>query len=153
MAQIGWSLELASEKNVRESVEIEGLRRFLLDHLEDLEDVAILAWLKRRPAREGSSLEAVVSGTRLPKATVAESVERLVARGFVAQNDTEPPAFRYAPRDPELAPPLDHVIELYSSNPLEVMGLMNAISIERVKRAALRTFADGSRVGKSKKPA
>jgi hypothetical protein len=74
-----------------------------------------------------------------------------VARGFVARNAAEPPGFRYAPRDPELAPSLDRIMELYRENPLEVMALMNANSIERVKSAALRTFADASRTGKPTK--
>ena len=149
---MAWSLELASEKpTVLESLEIEGLRRFLREHLEDLEDVAILAWLKGQAATQGSVLDAVAAGTHLARASIGESLERLLARGFVARNDAEPSGFRYAPRDPELTPPLDRIIELYRTSPLEVMALMNANSIERVKSAALRTFTDASRVGKPTK--
>lgn len=136
---------------VLDAREIDALKRILFDYVEDLEKLAILAWLSAQPTALGQSLEDVTLATRLPRASVREALTRLVERGVVLRSGAEPAAYSYAPQESRVAAWLARIIEEYRADPLQVMGLMTKNSIERVKSAAVQTFVDPLATIESKK--
>jgi DNA-binding IclR family transcriptional regulator len=131
--------------------EIDALKRFLFDYVEDLEKLAVLAWLSEQPTALGQGREAVAKATGLPQPSVREALGRLVERGLVLRSEAEPAAFSYAPQDTRVATLAQRVLDEYRANPLQVMELMTKNSIERVKSAAVQTFAESFPTALSKK--
>jgi DNA-binding IclR family transcriptional regulator len=131
---------------VLDAHELEELRKFLLEHVEGLEDLEILARFRETPDGAWLTTGEVASLTTFPLATTQDALRRLAARGLLAPTATEPAAYRYA-RPASSADPLARVIAEYRSNPLQVMGLMTANAIERVRTSAMMTFAECFRIG------
>ena len=122
--------------------EIDALKRFLFDYVEDLEKLAVLAWLSEQPTTLGQGRDAVAKATGLPPSSVREALLRLVERRLVLRTEAEPAAFSYAPQDARVAALARRVLDEYRANPRQVMELMTKNSIERVKSAAVQTFAE-----------
>lgn len=125
-----------------ETAEIDAVRRFLFTYVEDLDDLVVLAWLRAQPTALGVTAEAVVLATSLPGRNVHDALARMVTRGLVSRSGAVPAAFCYAPQEHAIAGLLARVLDEYRKNPLEVLGLMTRNSIERVKTAAVRAFAE-----------
>jgi hypothetical protein len=125
----------------------EELKQFLLHHVQDLVELEVLAWLHRDS--EGSTVReaALLQAMPFPPDTTAAALERLVLRGLVVRTAEKPPSICYAPPDAEFREMLCSAIEEYRANPVQFMALITAISLERVRRAALTTFAECFRLG------
>ena len=128
---------------------LEELRRFLAEHVEELDELVVLAFLETRGS-EGAPLSAVVEAVPFTEATARAVLERLAARELVSCSALEPAEYRFAPADPATRAELERVFTTYRENPIVVMNLMTANAIERVRTAALRTFADAFRIGRPK---
>lgn len=127
---------------VLDAREIDALKRFLFDYVEDLEKLAVLAWLSAQPTALGQSVEDVAGATGLPLSSTREALARLVGRGLLLRSAAEQATFSYAPQDARVAALLGRVIDEYRVSPLQVMELMTKNSIERVKTAAAQAFAE-----------
>jgi hypothetical protein len=125
----------------------EELKRFLLDHVQDLAELEILAWLHRYS--EGSAVPetALLEAMPFPPDTTTGALERLVLRRLVSRTADKPSLICYVPPDAEFREMLRGAIDEYRANPVQFMALMTAISLERVRRAALTTFAECFRLG------
>jgi hypothetical protein len=127
-----------------ESPSLDQLRWFLFEHVEDLEELEILACLRARS--QGATLTVIANEIRFPLPTVLPVLERLVARGIVSCTALEPAEYRFEAPDAETRQQFERVFEVYRADPSAVMKLMTSNAIDRVRTAAMRTFADGFRL-------
>jgi hypothetical protein len=123
------------------------LKQFLLDHVQDLADLEILAWFHRDSEGRSVAESALLEAMPFPPDTTTAALERLVLRGLVSRTAEDPSSLRYAPPDAQFREMLRGAIDEYRANPVQFMALMTAISIERVRTAALTTFAECFRLG------
>jgi len=135
---------VSDERRVSDEEEAD-IRRFFAGYVETFEDLKVLAWLVEGAARGRATAERVAEETLLPEPVASESLARLVAKGLIA-SDVGRKTFRYVPVDAALGATLDMALERYRRNPVEIIGFMTANAIDRVKTAALRTFAESFRI-------
>lgn len=129
----------------------EALRRFLYEHVENLEELAVVAAVRsRRPS--GAELEQVVRTTGLPRASVEEALGRLVTTGLLVRSSGVVLTFAYAEHEHDFTVLLDRAIAEYQRNPVQVMGFMTTNAIERVRGAARRRFGESLRGSEKTKP-
>ena len=128
-----------------EDAELETLRRFLLEHVESLEELAVLAALRARRQTGPVELEALVHATELPRTLVEEALARLTEAGLVlsARDALRPLAF--VAREGDFTRLVERALAEYHRNPLQVMALLTTNAIERVRGAARRTFGESLR--------
>ncbi len=127
------------------------LKQFLLAHVEDLAELEILAWLHRSNEGAWAGESELSKAMPFPPDTTQAALERLVGRGLVARSGEKPGQICYEAPDAEFRDLLRRAIEEYRANPVQFMALMTAISLERVRTAALRTFAECFRLEGPKK--
>lgn len=121
------------------------LRQRLYDHIESFEELHVLAWLKQRP-NESIDEDAIAEGTLIHPNVLSEVLARLTSVGLLSATTARPTRFRYDPKDPELREVIDPILARYESTPLEIIRIMTANAIERVRTAALSTFANAFRL-------
>ena len=121
------------------------IQRFLYDFVESLEDLRILAWFRHLEEGTLATASEVVRATGVLDLVVSEVLERLTAKGLLEATADAPVAFRYAPPSHEFSATLDAVLERYAANSMEVLRIMSANSIERVRVAAFWTLAESLR--------
>jgi hypothetical protein len=72
-------------------------------------------------------------------------------RGLVSRRDGAPQAvYCYSPQDPKLHEAVVGLAREYREQPIAIIKLLSTNAIERVRTAALRTFADAFVIGKDK---
>jgi hypothetical protein len=135
--------------SVLEDAELEALKKFLFEHVVDLEELQILARFHRQAGKDSFTEEEMAAATGLPIGTTRDTLQGLSARGLLAPSVTAPAVYRYVV-DGEVRELLDRVLSEYEANPLQVLGLMTANSIERVRTSAMRAFADSFRIRRPK---
>lgn len=96
------------------------------------------------------TLEQLAAGTRLPEASAQFALEGLTARGLVGRAGSDPTTYRFAAPDEETRAALKLIVDAYREDPLSVIKVMASNSIDRVRSAALRTFAEAFRLKRSK---
>lgn len=128
-----------------ESTELEELKRFLAEHVEELEELVILGVLEPRGTGSATFAE-LADAVPLPPGTTRSVLDKLAARGIVACSALEPAEYRFDPPD-GLREPFERALGHYRTDPMEVLMLLSSNAIERVRNAALRTFADAFRIG------
>jgi hypothetical protein len=122
------------------------LKRFLLEHVEDVQELSMLAWFESRAPSSGASGNDIAEGTHFPVASTIEAAERLVRRGLLARSETDPPLY-YHQENEAARVMLTRAIGAYRSDPVKIMQLLTANAIDRLRTAALRTFAECFRLG------
>lgn len=130
----------------------EEVQRFLREHIESYEQLAIVLLLQSRrdQALDGGAISAQL---QLPEALVDEALQALGQRELVAQSPgADGPLFNFRPETPALAELVSTLAQLNVDRRLDVMRLMTANSIERLRAKAVSTFADAFllRQGKGK---
>lgn len=128
-----------------ESAELDDVKGFLAQHVEGLEELVVLAELEARRV-ERCTLAKLGDIIPLPLETTRDVLGKLAARGLVACSALEPAEYRFEPPE-ELREPFGRVLAHYRSDPLAVLMLLSSNAIERVRNAALHTFADAFRIG------
>lgn len=123
------------------------LKQFLLDHVQDLAELEILAWFHRESEGTWAKEAELLTAMPFPSDTTAAALERLVVRELVSRTDARPGLLCYEARDAVFREMLRRAIDEYRANPVQFMALMTAISLERVRTAALMTFAECFRLG------
>ncbi|HTQ05143.1 MAG TPA: hypothetical protein VMI54_14865 [Polyangiaceae bacterium] len=122
------------------------LRQLLLEHFEDLEELEILARFHERGPGMWNEAE-VAAMTQFPLASTREALRRLAARGLLEPGATAPPVYRLSMPDAAIHEALTGVIAVYRSEPLKVIGIMTTHAIQKVRTAAITTFAECFRIG------
>lgn len=146
-------MSVPDQKDARSApgVELEALRRFLCEHVETLDELAVMAALRSRREDGAVELEVLVRATELPPQAVDEALARLTSAGLVSRAGDAVRAFTHGERDGEFERLLELAIAEYRRNPLQLMAFMTTNAIERVRGAARRTFGESLRAGEPKK--
>lgn len=125
----------------------EDVRRFLREQVEGYEQLELLLLLQRTPGRTWTA-EQLAAELRIPD-TVADPALSDLARRKILLTEGEGRAQTFHCR-PELKELMQRLAQTYDQKRLEVIQLMNAYSMERVRTAAARAFADAFVLGGKK---
>jgi hypothetical protein len=127
----------------------DSVRALLRDHIESYEQLEMLLLLRGRP--NGTwNLGELAERLHAPSEELEQGLRGLEAAGCIAQRTPGGDVFRYAPRDALQAAAIDRLAAAYEERPLAIIKLMNANAIERVRTAAISTFADAFVLGRKK---
>ena len=122
---------------------------FLRDHIESYEQLELLLFLREHAAVEWGIAD-VAERMRLPAEELEAAARSLLAAGCIAERTEPQRSIRYAPRDEGQSEAIDALAAAYAARPLAIIKLMNANAIERVRSAAIDTFADAFVLGRKK---
>jgi len=122
------------------------LKQFLFDAVEGVEDLQVLVWFLEQPAGCEASATRIAEQTGVLRSAALEALTRLVAKGLVSTVGAQGVAFRYDPKDPSVHALLEAVLEQYRTSAVQILKVLTANAIERVRTAALRTFAESFRI-------
>ena len=122
------------------------LRQFLFDTVEGVEDLQVLVWFHEQPLGCEASPTRIAEQTGMLSSAALEALTRLVEKGLVSSADPQGMAFRYDPKDPSAHTLLAAVLEQYRTSAVQILKILTANAIERVRTAALRTFAESFRI-------
>lgn len=123
------------------------LKQFLLEHVEDLAELEVLAWFHREKEGTWAPEADLLAAMPFPPDTTTVALERLVARELVTRSAEKPGMVCYEARDAAFRDLLRRAVEEYRANPVQFMAMMTSIALERVRTAALMTFAECFRLG------
>ena len=126
--------------------DLDRLRRSLFEFCEDLGELEILARLRDVRGNTPLNETEIATLTGFTRELARDALRRLTERGLLAE--TGPPArYGYAVADTEVRARLDQVLDAYRRDPLAIMSMLTANAIERVRTAAIVTFAECFRFG------
>lgn len=115
-----------------------------------LEELEVLLFLRRGHEREWQVFE-VARALGLPDAIVDTTVATLWSHDFLTMGGSSAGPCRYAPRPAELAALIDRLAAVYEERRLEVMRILSARALERVRDSAARAFAEAFVLGRKKR--
>ena len=120
----------------------EDVRALLNEHIETYEQLEVLLLLRRERYEEWT-LEALATRLHLREELIGSALEGLKAGGLVVTTRATPaPCFAYRPASSGLDAAAGRLEREYAERPIRIIQLMSANAIERVRTAALHTFAD-----------
>jgi hypothetical protein len=126
------------------STDRERLKRFLYDKVENLEQLAILAWLHANG--DSLSAEQIARQVLLPIGVTRHALDCLKSRGLVASLPARSEYFRFQAEDAETAELVELLLQAYQRDPASMVALMGSSAIERIRSAAWQTFSECARV-------
>jgi hypothetical protein len=125
-----------------DAANLEDVRRFLAEHIDGYEQLEALVYLARRRRRSSTAAD-VATGTRMLTLVAMKALYDLRRAGLVREIIEEGrTAFVFWPATPELAATADRFVALHEANPVDVIHLMNANALQRVRSSAAVLFAD-----------
>jgi hypothetical protein len=126
------------------------LRQFLAERINTYEELEALLLIYRRKEESLPSLEC--AQTLKISAEAAELALDMLARGglIAAQHQNGVRRYQFKGQKTDLESVAD-LARAYEESPLEIIKLMTANAIERMRNHAMQTFADSFIVGKGKK--
>jgi predicted ArsR family transcriptional regulator len=120
----------------------EDVRALLNEHIESYEQLELLLLLRRERYEEWT-VEGLAARLHVREELAEAALEGLEASGLVvATSATSPPRFAYRPTSSGLDAAAGRLDREYAERPIRIIQLMSANAIERVRTAALHTFAD-----------
>ena len=119
------------------------VRRLLGQHIESYEQLEIVLLLHRTRDVQWTA-EAVGRSLNIRDAEAAGALATMQRRQIisVAPEPDGSVRYAYAPSSPADAAAVDQLAEAYATQRIEIMKLMNANAMLRVRTGALRVFAD-----------
>jgi hypothetical protein len=128
----------------------EDVRALLHEHIESYEQLEILLLL-RRERYEDWTPQGLATRLHLRAELIESALAGLKASGLVQATGADPmPRFAYRPASSGLDAAVGRLDREYSERPISIIQLMSANAIERVRTAALHTFADAFVLKKDK---
>lgn len=122
----------------------------LRERIESFEELEILLLLRAERSRAWS-VDEVAEWLRVTAGFAEPLVEKLRARDLIALRESEGARrYVYGARAPELDAAVAEIACAYETNRHEILRLMSANAIERVRTSAMRAFADAFLVGRKK---
>ncbi len=120
----------------------EDVRALLHERIESYEQLEVLLLLRREPD-EAWTITGLAARLHLREELICSALEGLETAGLVAVTGVAPaPHFAYRPASSGLDAATDRLDREYAQRPIRIIRLMSANAIERVRTAALHTFAD-----------
>jgi hypothetical protein len=130
---------------VPEPAEPTTLKELLFETVEGFEELAILVWFHDHGEGSDGDADGMARATGLSVDAAEAALRSLAARGLLSFSSSHPKRFLYAPSS-ALHDALGRIVLEYRSNPVQVMSFMTANAIDRVRTAAVRTFAECFRI-------
>jgi hypothetical protein len=124
------------------------VQRFVRERVESYEQLEILVLLRARRS-ESWTASAIAAQLRMPELVAEQDLRALRQQGLLTSS-TGPDAllFRYGPREPELASALEQLVGAYGEHRIEVIQLLTANALERLRVRASSAFAQALLTGK-----
>jgi hypothetical protein len=120
----------------------EDVRALLQEHIESYEQLEVLLLLRRERYEEWTAA-GLAARLHVREELVGSALNRLEAGGLVAVIGAAPAArFAYRPTSSGLDAAAGRLEREYRERPIRIIQLMSANAIDRVRTAALHTFAD-----------
>lgn len=120
----------------------EDVRRFILRHIDSIEQLEVLLLLWQSPER-GWAVDEVAQALCTRPPLVVRGLARLLGQGLLREVD--PGCYQYAPRGRELHESVCLTAELYRERPVTVVAAIAARPAE-----PMRAFADAFRIRRRK---
>ena len=128
----------------------EDVQKLLRDHIGSYEQLELLLVL-RANSDTCWTREALGARLRIPEALVIEALTALGSAGFVGSLTQDGrKGYAYRIHRAEVEATVARLARAYKDQPMSVIKLMSANAIERVRTAALRTFAEAFILRKDK---
>jgi hypothetical protein len=134
--------------NVSDEQIDEDVRSLLREHIESYEHLRILLLLRSHRDRSWSAALAAERLNMAP-ASAEEALEHLCRRELLDRAESR--MFRYCPETSEHEAAVDRLAHAYAEQQVEIMKLMSSNAVERIRTAAMRTFADAFVLGRRKR--
>ena len=120
----------------------EDVRVLLHEHIESYEQLEVLLLLRRERAAEWT-VAGLAARLRIREELIASALEGLKGGGLVGAIGTAPEGrFAYRPASSGIDAATGRLEREYAERPIRIIQLMSANAIDRVRTAALHTFAD-----------
>ena len=121
---------------------LDEVRDFLRDHVSTYEELEALVFLARRRRRSATAAE-VGAGARMPTLIAVKALDDLRRGGLVDEvREDRRTSYVFWPATPELARVAERFVEVYEANPVDVIQLMSAAALDRLRSTASRAFAE-----------
>jgi hypothetical protein len=117
------------------------VRTLLQEHIESYEQLETLLLLRRERYEEWTT-EGLAARLRVRAELVEAALAGLKAGGLVEATGAAPMRFAYRPASSGLDAAASRLEREYAERPILIIQLMSANAIERLRTAALHTFAD-----------
>ncbi len=118
------------------------VRRFIVDHVDSVEQLEILLLLHQHPGRTWDA-EAVARELRISALSAGDRLEDQARAGLLARVEGSPGRFRYAPGTPALDEAVSGLATAYAERRVTVINLIFSKPVDKI-----RTFADAFRLRK-----
>jgi hypothetical protein len=120
----------------------ERLDEFLAENVESLDELVCLVRL-RGDVHRSWEVAALASSVGIPEGSVLEAVDGLCRRGFAERVASGGGlGFRYAQPSVALDEQVVALAAAYERSPIEVLKVISAHAIDRVRTGAMRAFSD-----------
>lgn len=119
----------------------EDVHALLHEHIESYEQLEMLLLLRRERYEQWTG-EALAARLRVRAELIDTALAGLEAGGLIEAVRGSPPRFAYRPASPGLDAAVGRLERAYAERPILVIQLMSANAIDRLRTAALHTFAD-----------
>jgi DNA-binding Lrp family transcriptional regulator len=127
------------------------IRAFMLAYVSSYEQLELLLLL-RREAPAAWPLARVAEALAIPHASAAVSLEELARRGLLrGEGCRGDAAYCFDPADASTTDLVARLARAYDERRVAVIDLMSTNAIDRIRKSALRTFAEAFRVRGPKK--
>jgi hypothetical protein len=126
------------------------VRALLRDHIESYEQLEVLLLLRREVGKTWAA-ERISGRLGISPALAADALAALRSSRLVVAHEDEPETrYVYAPGKASLVETVNRLASDYASARIEIVKLMSANAINRVRTGALRAFADAFVIRKDK---
>jgi len=119
----------------------EDVRALLHEHIESYEHLETLLLLRRERYEQWTS-EALAARLHVRPELIEAALASLKAGGLVEATGADPMQFAYRPASSGIDAAVGRLQSEYTERPILIIQLMSANAIERLRTAALHTFAD-----------
>jgi hypothetical protein len=127
------------------------VQAFLAASVETYEELEVLLLLRGKREHEWT-VDEIVAVLRLRAGTIEAACVALGDAGLLRESiESRGRAYGYAPRDAALDDAVAALARMYAEDRLAIVKMMSANAIERIRTAAMRTFAEAFVIGKDKK--
>ena len=117
------------------------VRALLHEQIESYEQLEVLLLLRRERYEEWA-IERLAARLHVRAELIETALARLEAGGLIEAAGAGPSRFAYRPASSGLDAAVGRLERAYAERPILIIQLMSANAIERLRTAALHTFAD-----------
>jgi len=128
----------------------EELVQLLRQRVASLEQLETLLLLRRTRDRVWG-LPDVAQRLSMPESSIEPCLVELTRHGMLASQGTGiATTWQYNPASPELAALIERLAVVYDDRRLEIMRMLSAQAMERIRDSAAKAFADAFVIGRKK---